>query len=226
MKTVRNVLWGLVLIAIGAVCGLNALGVTDIDIFFDGWWTLFIIVPCAIALFTEPGKTGSLIGLGIGVALLLNAQDVLSFTLLWKLLLTFALIVAGISLIFRNAFNRGARRAAQKMREQGVTANAHTATFSAQKVSYAGQVFPGADLTAVFGGVDCDLRGAVLTGDTVVNACAVFGGINLFVPDGVNVRVVSTGIFGGVDNKRPVAPDGAVTIYVNATCIFGGVDVK
>ena len=160
------------------------------------------------------------------MALLLNAQDVLSFALLWKLLLTFALIVAGLSLIFRNAFNRGARRAAQKMREQGVAANAHTATFSGQKVSYAGQVFPGADLTAVFGGVDCDLRGAVFTGDMVVNACAVFGGVDLFVPDGINVRVVSTGIFGGVTNKRPAAPDGALTLYVNATCIFGGVDIK
>ncbi len=29
---------------------------------FDGWWTLFIIVPCAIGLITDRDKTGSIIG--------------------------------------------------------------------------------------------------------------------------------------------------------------------
>lgn len=226
MKTFRNVLWGLVLIAVGAVCGLNALGITDLELFFDGWWTLFIIVPCAISLFTEPGKTGSLIGLGLGVALLLHCQDVLSFSVLWKLALTFALIVAGLSLIFRNLFNRGARRVARRMRQAGVTAREHTATFSGQKISYAGQEFTGADLTAVFGGVECDLCGAAFSGDTVINACSVFGGVELHVPEGVDVRVSSTGIFGGVSNKHVSAPAGAVTVYVNATCIFGGVDIQ
>ncbi|MEE1115844.1 MAG: hypothetical protein UH851_03185, partial [Clostridia bacterium] len=37
---------------------LNAFNITDIDVFFDGWWTLFIIIPCAIGLFTEREKIG------------------------------------------------------------------------------------------------------------------------------------------------------------------------
>ena len=48
MNNYSNVLWGFVLIIIGIVFGLNALDITDINIFFDGWWTLFIIVPCFI----------------------------------------------------------------------------------------------------------------------------------------------------------------------------------
>ena len=57
-----NILWGLVLILIGIIFGLNALDIADINIFFDGWWTLFIIVPCFIDLFKDKDKSGNIIG--------------------------------------------------------------------------------------------------------------------------------------------------------------------
>ena len=71
MEKFGNVLWGIVLIAIGLIVGGNALGITNINIFFDGWWTLFIIIPCFIGLFKDNEKTVNLIGLLIGIALLL-----------------------------------------------------------------------------------------------------------------------------------------------------------
>lgn len=36
MKKIGSVILGIILIAIGAVFALNALNITDIDIFFDG----------------------------------------------------------------------------------------------------------------------------------------------------------------------------------------------
>ena len=53
MKKFGNVLWGVVLIVIGLIIGGNALGIININIFFDGWWTLFIIIPCFIGLFKD-----------------------------------------------------------------------------------------------------------------------------------------------------------------------------
>ena len=44
MKNVSNLLWGFVLIVLGIIFGLNSLEITNINVFFDGWWTLFIIV--------------------------------------------------------------------------------------------------------------------------------------------------------------------------------------
>jgi len=43
--------------------GLNALNITDINFFFTGWWTLFIIIPSLIGLFNDKDqdKTGNLI---------------------------------------------------------------------------------------------------------------------------------------------------------------------
>ena len=71
MKKLNGIVWGIVLVAAGVLLGLNAFGITDIDIFFDGWWTLFIIVPCAVGLVTDRNKFGSLIGICVGVFLLL-----------------------------------------------------------------------------------------------------------------------------------------------------------
>ena len=44
MKKIESILWGLVLIVVGVIIGLNTMGITNINIFFDGWWTLFIIM--------------------------------------------------------------------------------------------------------------------------------------------------------------------------------------
>lgn len=55
MKKLNSVLWGIVLISAGVVLLIGALG-TEIDVFFDGWWSLFIIVPCAINFVTERGR--------------------------------------------------------------------------------------------------------------------------------------------------------------------------
>ena len=60
----------------------------------------------------------------------------------------------------------------------------------------------------------------------IINASSICGGIDLIVPKGVNVKVNSTSIFGGVSNKIVNDKDNKVTVYVNANCLFGGVEIK
>lgn len=99
MKKVSSILWGLVLVAAGVIFALNAFNITDIDVFFDGWWTLFIIIPCAIGLFTEREKIGNIIGIVVGVFLLLCCQDILNFSMLWKLLIPAIIVVIGLKMV-------------------------------------------------------------------------------------------------------------------------------
>ena len=68
---------------------------------------------------------------------------------------------------------------------------------------------------------------AIIEKDCAVTASAIFGGIDIYVPDNVNVKISSNSIFGGVSEKkhRPYV-ENAVTVYINATCIFGGVEIK
>ena len=98
MNKISNILWGVVFIVGGVIFGLNALNITEINIFFDGWWTLFIIVPCFIGLFKDEDKSSNLIGLIIGVCLLLGCIDILKFDLIWKLMVPTILVMIGLSL--------------------------------------------------------------------------------------------------------------------------------
>ena len=157
MKSFGNILWGIVLIVVGLIIGGNALGITNINIFFDGWWTLFIIVPCLIGLFKEREKTGNIIGLLIGIALLLCCQDILDFDMIWKLALPVVLIIIGISFIFKDTFNHKINEEIKKLNENRTKDGGYCATFAGQNIKFDGEKFNGTELTAVFGGVKCDL---------------------------------------------------------------------
>ena len=227
MKNITRILWGVVLVAVGVLFGLRAMNIIEFDIFFDGWWTLIIIIPSLISLITEKDKTGSLIGLVAGVVLFLASRDIITFATLWKLLVPVIIIIIGLGLIFKDAFNKRAREAVKQLNSMNRPVKQCAATFSGQKCSFPGENFQGAELTAVFGAVDCDLRDAVITADTVVNVSCIFGGITVFVPENVNVEICTTPIFGTVSDKaRHPMIQGRPTLFINGSCIFGGVGIK
>jgi len=78
---------------------------------------------------------------------------------------------------------------------------------------------------AVFGGHDLDMTDAVFEGrEVTIWAFAVFGGIDITVPEGVTVRNEGVGIFGGFaargsDDPHPDAP----VVVVKGLALFGGV---
>lgn len=225
MKKFGNLLWGLVFIILGLIFALNILGIANINIFFDGWWTLFIIIPCLIGFIKGPERMGDLIGLIIGIALLLCAQGILSFDIVIKLSIPFVLVMIGIYLIFKDSINKKVTDKIKELNKTGL--KEYAATFGENKINMQNEEFDGADLTAVFGAVDMDLRGAIIKKEQVINTTAIFGGIEIKVPENVNVKVKSTSIFGGVGNKINNSKEENVpTIYVNAFCMFGGVDIK
>lgn len=227
MRKFKNLIWGLLLVLVGCILGLNALEITNIDIFFDGWWTLFIIVPCFIGVFEKDNKTSNFVGLIIGLGLLLCCQDVLDFDILWKLLIPIILVVIGLSIIFKDTFDRKIGSEIKKINEKHKNSDEYCATFSGQEINFDNEEFKGTTLTAVFGEVKCDLRGAIIKEDQVINCSAIFGGIDIFVPANVKVKIKSNSAFGGVSNEKRRNPEGnAKTIYINATCVFGGVEIK
>lgn len=225
MKKTRNVLWGMVLIAAGVLLALNGAGVMDFDIFFDGWWTLFIIVPCAIGLVTEREKTGNLIGIVVGVLLLLCCQEILSFSVFWKLLAPAIIVIIGLKMLLTGLFGIKSNEVMKKIKQEGKVLKSERAIFSGCDMNCDGEVFEGANLTAIFGGIEYDLRKAIIEKDCAIQVTAVFGGVDILVSDNINVKVSSNSIFGGVSNKTAVHSN-APTIYIGGTCVFGGIDIK
>jgi predicted membrane protein len=89
--------------------------------------------------------------------------------------------------------------------------------------------FTHADVLAIFGGYNLDLRKAVIKGSTaVIDATAIFGGIEIIVPETWNVVVRGVGIFGGYgdESHHPSAGEPAPDLVVQGVAIFGGVAIK
>ena len=227
MKRSNQILWGILLVGVGLLLALNAFGISHVNLFFKGWWTLFIIVPSVAGLVSGKDRNGNLIGLGIGVFLLLCSRGILRFDLLWKLLVPGIVILFGVRMILGSLLDRNSQEAVKRLEGEGGSLRYGTAVFAGEKMNFDGEEFQGAELNAVFGSVECDLRRALIQRDCVVSASAIFGGIDIFVPGDVNVKITSNSIFGGVSNKTVgYRNEAAPTLYIRATCLFGGVDVK
>jgi hypothetical protein len=81
---------------------------------------------------------------------------------------------------------------------------------------------------AVFGGVDLDMREAVFESPVVeVNGIWCFGGLDIKVPEGIEVRNEVMAIFGGSDVKHVGDPQpGAPVLVIKGVALFGGVSVR
>jgi hypothetical protein len=81
---------------------------------------------------------------------------------------------------------------------------------------------------ALFGGIDLDLREATFEGSVVeMTGIWCFGGLDIKVPPGMEVRDQTAGIFGGTDvsdlgERDPRAP----VLVIKGMSLFGGVSVK
>jgi class 3 adenylate cyclase len=82
---------------------------------------------------------------------------------------------------------------------------------------------------AVMGGIDLDLRRAEIEGsEVVIRAIAIMGGIQIVVPEGVNVHLGGFSLMGGKDMRVadvPILP-GSPVIRVQAFSLMGGVHVR
>lgn len=205
MKKIENTVIGFILIIIGVIIGLNAFHITNIDLFFDGWWTLFIIVPCFFGLFKDQDKTGNIIGLIVGIYLLLYCQGLINFQFAWKLVVPAIFVLIGLKMIFKDTFNK-------KKPHQNI---------------YDNQLYTGGNYDVIFNGLILDLSNAYLNEETNITISTLFGGVDLYLPDDVNIQIQSSNFLGGVDlHKRENKIENTKVIYLNARCIFGGINIK
>lgn len=224
MKKLGNIIWGIVFILLGLIFGLNVMGITNINIFFNGWWTLIIIVPSLIGIIKDSRKIWNYVWLVIGIIFLLSAQGILDIRKIRKLIFPTILVIIGLIIIFKDTVKTKVNEKVKELNKKDV--EEYYATFSGQKISYAEKEFNGASVNAIFGGLDLDLRDAKIEKDEIINATAVFGGIDIIVPKNVNVQIKSNSLFGGVDNKVINSKEQLPTLYIKAFCLFGAADIK
>jgi hypothetical protein len=221
-----RLLVGLSVVGLGVLFMLDAAGVLDAGRAIDRWWPAVIVAGGLLTLAERPPSVyRGLVLTAIGTILLLFTTDTLGESA-WDYVWPAAIVLAGLVIL---SHWRG-RAVGAPVRDDADEVVRATAIFSGPHVASTATRFRGAWLTALFGGVTLDLRGAGLDpGGAAVNATVVFGGVEILVPRGWRISVRSTPIFGGVDDKTDKSvqlDDTAPTLRVDAVALFGGVDIK
>jgi hypothetical protein len=207
---------------LGLLMTLDNLGIIDGDAYYR-FWSLALILIGALRLAGGNWTWG----LGLIVAgswiLALNL-DWIRFTLfdLWPLLL----IGGGVVMV----------AGALGYRPNHLPARAGSlvwATFSTPKVFETSRDFRGASLVAFLGGCQLDLTGAdIAENPAVIDATAIWGGIEIFVPVGWEVAGEVVPVMGGFEIKlaaperRPESSETRRQLIVRGVAFMGGIEVK
>lgn len=222
MKKMTGILLGAILVACGVVYLLDTLAVIDINFSLNGWWTLFIILPCLNGLITSKNKLGNFAGLVFGILLLLAAQGVFAFDIVWDVIAPAIIILLGIKIISKNTLSK------KETENHSATEKEYTSAFAEKNVDFADEEISVAKIGAVFGGTKCNLTNAKIHDGSRLNLLCLFGGADIFVPKNVNIKINTFCFFGGISDKREISETGPdnVTLNVNGFCVFGGANIK
>ena len=225
-KSTVSVILGILVVALGVFFGGQALGFWEqYKVSFDGWWTLFIIVPSVISIINGGFNPFNTILAGVGVLMLLDEQDVLNNGLGYKLIIPYVIVIFGLSIIFKKPIR------INKEGNNGIFAGSKGenffAVFGGNTPNFNGVDFRGANAYAIFGGIDLKLQNANIRRDCIINLYTVFGGTDVVLPKNVKVIVDSMPIFGGVDNRFvSEVGENAPTVLIRAISVFGGTDIR
>ncbi len=232
-----SMIFGLLLITGGTLLFIDNLGILPIDI-SGAFWPLVLFVVSAVGFLRStslPARVWTVTGMIGGTLLLLGTFHVIHATagIIWPLIL----IATGIvMLIYRLRWQSFTERvhigtsaktatSQNKLQEVGV--------FSAIKKRVETSGFEGGELVAVFGSIELDLRYCAVSSLTrviAIEANAVFGGIEIRIPETWKLSVQGHAIFGTYEDKtippRPEPGFETPTLIINGGTAFGAVVVR
>jgi hypothetical protein len=219
-----QVFFGVLVIAAGVLFTLDNLGVVDAEQYLQYWPAALVAVGLVKLWQVREGQGwigGFVLVLLGGWMLLERLVDIrISLHDLWPLFF----VVLGGYMVWRGLGGAPRRPSADAR-----------ARFSALAIM-SGVVrrtntprFEGADLTAIMGGCEIDLRQASIAPGTeaVIDVFAFWGGIDIKVPDDWLVVNRAMPLMGGVEDKTqsPLAAT-AKTLVIRGVVIMGGVSIK
>ncbi len=210
-------------IAIGAIFLLQSLNIMHLGHFVSEWWPLILIVAGFLKLKSDDRRNGSILFIA-GLIILSATLDFINWGSIFKLW-PLAILYVGVSMLLKSKGKPGLSfSTVSSIDDDFVNA---TAIFGGVEKKIHSQSLKGANVMALFGGVEIDLTEAkAIESGCVLNVTALFGGAEIRVPEDWNVIVTGTPIFGGVEDKSKGGAEGAVNITLNCTVAFGGLEIK
>ena len=234
---------GLVVLILGVILLLDRLGVVYARDVFRFWPVLLVAAGTVVLVEAGSLTLRTIGGTLLAMGLILQANNLGYLHIRGDVFWPLALIGIGIVMLGRALEQRSgpppvARRASDSpdfstrfwsgaerfVRNLESASGEHAAVFSHIQRRVTDQNLENMKVVSVFGGFQLDLRPAAIKGDeAVIQAEAVFGGIEICVPEDWEVVPQVAGVFGGfADQTRP--PEAASKrLIVRGAGVFGGV---
>jgi hypothetical protein len=218
-----RVVFGLFLLVLGTLFLLDRMGTINFDD-YGRFWPVFVIAFGLAKLFQPEGRGFGLVLLVFGSWALLDAFDIVHFD--WEYVWPAALILIGLSLVWRGV-RVGLGRGLDSGKDPGTRMSAFAMLGGVDR-KYTTQEFRGGDATAVMGGCELDFRQASPAKEgAVIDTFALWGGIDIQVPEDWTVVVQGIPILGGFsDARKSVQANPAKRLVIKGVAIMGGVEVK
>ncbi len=217
--------FGVTIVALGGVLLLRNLEIIKFDswnVFWGTVWAAGLVLAGLVTIVSSRKlltRAWGLLLMAAGVSIGLNAYGVIDVSI-WKLFWPVVLIAVGLMMVFSiGSANR------KRAEESGTDDNEKVAIFYGEQSRVRGD-YTGGSATAIFGGVDLDLRQANIKDGAIIDVFTFCGGININLPDDVIVKNEVRGILGGSDDKTMSKPSAKKTIYLRGECVLGGLEIK
>lgn len=219
-KQIARIGTGLIILAIGIGTLLSSLNIINFTTAFLDWWPLLVIATGVMVFIGNPRQfVWPLIIVVAGVLLQLRQLDIVTFNV-WRVFWPILIIALGLSVIFNRTHSH--KNVTKKELDE------QTAVFAGSKIKNESKDYKGGNLTAIFGGVELDLREATIVSEATINISAIFGGVTLLVPLGWTIKSKIMPIAGGVENKTVSVKDkkNGPVLYLAGDVFCGGVEIK
>lgn len=225
------------------IVGLNLIFKTagfGFNLFFHGWWTIPLIIIGIASMINSALSPWNFAMVVLGFWLLANQRGWIPSWLNSSYIIGAAIIGFGLLFIFNpysqttNEEQNNKEKAhhhkkpfSEHSRKDDASSPNYTAIFTGQEIKSITAQLDGATLLALFGGLSIDFRDAKINQDIIIDATALFGGLEIMFPSNVNVEVKSTPLFGGVENKiKSSASLNKPTVTLRCLAAFGGIEIS
>jgi len=240
-RLTSRLVFGLAVMILGLLLTLDNLDIIDARNYLRYWPVALIAV--GLARLLQPAdypRANGFLWLGLGIVFLLNSLRLVRIGQLWPL----ALLLVGGHIVLRalTGPHRPRRRefvatavVGSAGAESADSPPAVSSDDSFRLFALMGGVtrgtnspdFRGGEATAIMGGCEIDLRKARIQGDmAVIDTFALWGGIEIYVPDDWEVVSKGFAVMGGFEDKtrRPVEAKGR--LVVTGFALMGGVEIS
>ena len=217
--------FGVTIAAFGGILLLQNLEIINFDswhVFWGTFWAAGMVLAGLLTLLSSRSPAPRVWGLllmTIGVSIGLGAYGVINISV-WKIFWPVMLIAIGLMV---SVGSGGRKRSKKSAADDG--SNEKVAIFYGEESRVKGD-YTGGSVTAIFGGVELDLRRANIKDGTVIDIFTFCGGVSISLPDDVIVKNEVRGVLGGSEDKTVSKSSAKKTIILRGECVLGGLEVK